>query len=415
MQMKGSTKSLPDIGRELGVRYLLTGTVRRAGNALRMTAQLVDAGTDTPIWADKYTGTMDDVFDVQERVSRAIVTALHVQLSSAEEARLGSRRVADPRAFELYLQARNESRRHGASTERAEELLRHAIAIEGDTPPLRALGAFISFSKIRGGASTDSRLLDAVESEARALAALVPDAPYGHALLGFVSYERGLLPDAARHLTRALDIDPTDADALFMLCITLQAAGQIDAAQRLSNRLAEVDPLSPFAGTMLCVSQWFSGHVGRHVDALERSVNLDPQNPIIQWALGYTYALMGRTSDAATQVAWMREHVPHLPYTAQLSSLVDAVEGRKDAALDTLAHLDTAPLDAHHTFHVSESFAMAGDTTRALELLERAIDRGMYPYRFYKDFCPFMQPLRGLPEFDRIVAKAARRVAEFDA
>ena len=94
---------------------------------------------------------------------------------------------------------------------------------------------------------------------------------------------------------------------------------------------------------------------------------------------------------------------------------MDAAEGRRDAALATLARVDRAALDAHHTFHLSESVAMAGDTTRALELLEWAVDHGMYPYRFYAEFCPFMAPLRGMPEFDRIVAKAARRVAEFSA
>jgi len=150
MQRKGSTKPLPEIGRDLGVRHLLTGTVRRAGNALRITAQLVDAETDTPLWAEKYSGTIDDVFDVQERVSRAIVSALHVQLTSSEDARLGSRRISDPRAFELYLEARNELRRYGASTDRAARLLQRAIDIEGLTPPLRALRAFMEFSRIRG-------------------------------------------------------------------------------------------------------------------------------------------------------------------------------------------------------------------------------------------------------------------------
>jgi serine/threonine protein kinase/tetratricopeptide (TPR) repeat protein len=415
MQMKGSTKPVREIGRELGVQYLLTGTVRRAGNALRITAQLVDAGTDTPLWAEKYSGTMDDVFDVQERVSRAIVRALQVQLTSSEDARLGERRISDPRAFELYLQARSELRRYGASTERAEELLRHAIEIEGETPPLRALRAFIGFSKVRGGSSTDHSLLDSAEAEAHALITLVPDAPYGHALLGFVSYERGRLPEAARHLTRALDLDPTDADVLFMLCITLQAGGQIEAGQRLASRFVEVDPLSPFAGAMLCVSEWFAGNAGVNVEALERSVAMDPDNPILQWALGYTYALMGRSADAASRAAWMRAHVPDLPYTAQISSLVDAIEGRRKAALETLATVDVSLLDAHHTFHFAESYAMAGETGRALELLEDAVDRGMYPHRFYAEFCPFTVPLRSLPDFERVVAKAARRVAEFNA
>jgi hypothetical protein len=111
----------------------------------------------------------------------------------------------------------------------------------------------------------------------------------------------------------------------------------------------------------------------------------------------------------------MQAHTPDLSYTIQLSSLVDAAQGRREAALTTLARADISLLDAHQTFHFSESCAMAGDTARALELLEFAVDHGMYPYRFYAEFCPFMEPLRGMPEFDRIVAKAARRVAEFSA
>jgi hypothetical protein len=166
---------------------------------------------------------------------------------------------------------------------------------------------------------------------------------------------------------------------------------------------------------MLCCSEWFSGHIGKHVDAMERAIVLDPENPIAHWALGYTYALMGRIADAAIQAHWMLEHTPQLPYSAQLSSLVDAVEGRHEAALAALARVDLAPLDAHQTFHLCESFAMAGDTTRALALLEHVVDHGFFPYRFFAEFCPFMAPLRGSPEFDRIVATAARRVAEFSA
>ena len=415
MQFKASSKTPRDIGRALGVRYLLTGSVRKAGNALRISAQLVDAERDTPLWADKYAGTVDDVFDVQERVSRAIVGALQIQLSSSEDVRLAARPIQNAGAFELFLQARTEMRRYGVSLDRARMLLERATEIEGESPPLRALRAFMEFSKVRAGTATDLRPLDVAETEARALIELVPDAPYGHALLGFVRYERGHLKEAARHLTRAMEIDPADADVLFILTITLQAAGQTQSAQELSQRFYEVDPLSPFSGAMLCCSEWFAGNLGKHVDSMERSLTLDPTNAILRWALGYTYALMGRLGDAAVQAQWMLTHTPELPYTAQLSALVDAAEGRQEAALASLARVDRAALDAHHTFHLSESVAMAGDTTRALELLEWAVDHGMYPYRFYAEFCPFMAPLRGMPEFDRIVAKAARRVAEFSA
>ena len=119
--------------------------------------------------------------------------------------------------------------------------------------------------------------------------------------------------------------------------------------------------------------------------------------------------------DAAERARWMVARVPILPYTAQLSSLVDAMEGRTTAALDALARVNVAPLDAHHTFHLSESFAMAGDTARALALLERAVDRGFYPSRYVAEWCPFMAPLRGMPEFVRITANASCRVVEFSA
>ena len=415
MQFKATTRTPREIGCTLGVRYLLTGSVRKAGNALRITAQLVDAEKDTPLWAEKYSGTMDDVFDVQERVSRAIVAALEVKLTSSEDSRLAARPIQNARAFELYLQARAEMRRYGMSLDHAQMLLERAVEIEGNSPPLRALRAFMEFSKVRGGTATDLRPLDVAESEARALIELMPDAPYGHALLGFVGYERGQLKDAARHLTRATELDPADPDVLFILVITVQAAGQIESAYALSKRFYEVDPLSPFSGAMLCCSSWFSGHLGRHLDTMERALSLDPENPIIHWALGYTYALIGRSRDAAAQAAWMVGHTPELSYTAQLSALVDAVEGRREAALATLARADVTLLDAHQTFHMCESYAMAGETARALTLLESAVDHGMYPYRFYAEFCPFMAPLRGLPEFDRIVAKAVRRVAEFTA
>ena len=415
MQLKGILRPLRELGHELGVRYLLTGSVRKAGSALRITAQLVDAASDTPLWAEKYSGTMDDVFDVQERVSRAIVGALRVTLTAHEDARLGARRIRDPRAFELYLQARDEMRRYGASLDRAQLLLQRAIDVEGDTPPLRALRAFMEFSRVRGGTQTDMRPLDLAESEARALIGLMPDAPYGHALLGFVGYERGDLPGAARHLTTAMELDPTDADVMFFLCITLQAAGQIEPAQRLAQRFHEADPLSPFSGAMLCCGEWFAGNIGRHVDKLEHGLAIDPQNAILTWALGYTYALMGRVDDAAARAEWMRANAPRLPYAAQLSALVDSAHGRRDAALEALARVDLAPLDAHQTFHLAESYAMAGDSATALALLDYAVDHGMYPYRFYAEFCPFMAPLRGLPEFDRIVSKAKRRAAEFMA
>ena len=130
---------------------------------------------------------------------------------------------------------------------------------------------------------------------------------------------------------------------------------------------------------------------------------------------GYHYSLLGRVEEAAQQATWMSTHAGHLPYTGQLCALVASMQGRTSDALTILATVDTASLDGHHTFHLSESYAMAGDTVRALELLERAVDMGFYPHEYITKLCPFYAALRNAPGFDRVARKAALRVAQFDA
>ncbi len=172
MQLKGTNKGVATIGQELGVRYVLAGSVRKAGNSLRITAQLIDVATDAPLWSDKYSGTMDDVFEVQERVSREIVKALGVRLTSDEIRRLANRPIADPRAFELYLQARQQLRRYAIPA--AVPLIESAIRIEGETPPLVAMRALATLWQVRLGMAPDQSPLDEAERAAQSLIAERP-------------------------------------------------------------------------------------------------------------------------------------------------------------------------------------------------------------------------------------------------
>ncbi len=411
IQYKGTSRSLRDIGAELGVSHALTGSVRRAGSALRVSAQLVDVHTDESRWADKYSGTMDEVFDMQERVSRAIVTALHVVLSRDESDRLGDRPIKNARAFELFVQAREALRAYDVA--RAEPLTTRAIEIEGEVPVLRALRALGSVMLLRTGASREPALMQSIDNEARALITQSPRQAYGHALLGYLSYERGDLITAVLSLRRALALDPSDADVRFFLGISLGAADRTDVRSGLE--WIGLDPLSPLANLQVAANSWFTPRPVDGLVYLEEAVRLAPEGFIFRWGLGYHYALLGRIDDAAKQAEWLAANAAHLPYTTQLRGLVASLQGRHDEALTLVRAVDVALLDAHHTFHLSEPFAMAGDIPRALELAERAVETGFFPHTFYTRLCPFYAPLRAAPEFERVAAKAAARVAEFDA
>jgi eukaryotic-like serine/threonine-protein kinase len=411
MPYKRSTASLREIGDALGVRHALTGAVRRAGTALRITAQLVDVRTNEPRWADKYSGTVDDVFDVQERVSRAIVEALDVVLTPVESARLAERPLKDARAFEAYLKAREALVAFDGAA--AASFIAKALEIEGPVPAIRALQALGGIMQLRSGASRAPALMDSIEREARALIDEVPDRAYGHLLLGFLGYERGDLVTAVRSLRRAMALDPADRDARFYHAIAWQSAGHPDP--RAGLEWIAVDPLSPLANILVASNTWHTGRPGEGTAAMEEAVRLAPGGFIFHWALGYHYVLLGRFDAAARQATWLAEHAAQLPYTAQLRATLAAVDGRRAEALAILATVDETALDGHHTMHVAEAYAVAGEPERAVQLLDRAITLGFIPSQPYVRVCPSFEPLRGRADFAAVLARAAARAAAFPA
>jgi TolB-like protein len=152
LQLRGTTKDSATIARELKVRYVLEGSVRRAGNALRITAQLVDGRSNSQLWADKYGGTMDDVFELQEKLSRSIVDALAIALSPEEDRRIAARPIADPRVLECYQRAKvGIWRANAEGLEEARVLLEQGMSILGENALLLAAMANLEWSYVNWG------------------------------------------------------------------------------------------------------------------------------------------------------------------------------------------------------------------------------------------------------------------------
>jgi eukaryotic-like serine/threonine-protein kinase len=413
MQLKGTKKDVRTLGRELGVRYVLEGGVRKAGTKLRITAQLIDATTDHHLWTEKFSGTVDDIFEVQERVSRQIVNALNVTLTPDEDHRLADRPVRDARAYDLYLRARQTIRRYGPEIDRGLAMVEEAIAIEGETPPLRGLRALACVYMARSGWKPELQPLDLADRETQALLTIAPEAAYTQALAGFVAYQRGDLRAAVRALRLANEREPGDPDVLFFLGIALGAADQAEGQLALGEEWLATDPLASMAWVLAGAARWFVGRIEEAASFMERALELEPESVIIPWGLGYTYTMLGRIDEADVHAEWLMTHAPQMPYAPHLKSLVLSLQGRQGEARAILEALDAAVLDGHQSWHIAESFAMAGAKEQALALLDQAIERGNYLHQWFERRGPFFEPLRGDPEFARIVARAAQRKAEF--
>ena len=242
MRLKGSDKDLRTIARELGARYVLTGSIRRAGSSLRVTAQLVDARIDAQLWADRFNGTLEDVFEIQERLSRQIVAALRLTLTPNENRRLAERPIADERAYEYYLLARQEIWNVSEqSLDHALQLVRRAQDIVGDNELLFVAEGLIYWQKVNVGmvpVSQYDEYLRKAEVCAAKVFALNPESPKAYRLRGAIRHIRADPSGAARDYKQALLLDPNDPEALLWLGYYYAVSGRPALARALMDQAA---------------------------------------------------------------------------------------------------------------------------------------------------------------------------------
>jgi TolB-like protein len=415
---KETTKDVKTIARELDVRYVLEGSVRRAGTRLRITAQLIDASTDDHLWADKYDGTLEDVFAFQEQIARVIVDALEVRLSAEEDRRLAERPIANVQAYECYLRARQERWRWRTDAiDRAIQLLHHGLEIVGENAGLYAALGLAYLQYREAGIDFGERPLHEAETCARKVFALDPASVSGLQLRGWINYSRGSIQDAVRDLKAALEIDPNNADALGLLSNCYLISGKVQAARPLIARLMAVDPLTPVSRCMPGWADLLEGHFAAALEPYRQMLEMDPGNPMAR--LFYVWVLiLNRRADTVREILEafpqdMRDTVP-----ARLAVfLARALAGDSDGMESALTPGIQAAATATDVFPriLAQGYALAGMTERALHWLEIAVGRGFINYPFLSHHDPFIERIRTDPRFLELMGRTRSRWERFEA
>jgi serine/threonine-protein kinase len=234
MTFKGSNKKIPDIAKELHVRYALEGSVRKAGNSLRITAQLIDAENDTHVWSGKYTGTLEDVFELQETVSRSVVQALRLKLSLREASRIASRPIDNAQAYDCYLRALHvmESSYTKDALDRGVAYLEDGLALVGKNALLYAGIGCVCWNYANIGVGQEEQV-DRAELYARKALEWDPSLPEAHLVLGLVYQAmRGDQRRAFEHLNQSIAANPDDTHTVLWFVVGCYVVGRTDRAKR---------------------------------------------------------------------------------------------------------------------------------------------------------------------------------------
>jgi TolB-like protein len=279
--------NLKTVGAELGVTSILEGSVQRAGDKVLINVQLIDANTDTHLWAEVYNRKIEDVFAVEQEVAKTVAQALQATLSPAESAAIAARPTENPAAYDLFLRAQYLFQ-HGSQNQEIEDLAqaialyRQAI-VEDPRFALADAKLSIALSDLYWNGGTrdlSPRLLDQQSREAMAAAKrLQPDLPEGNLALAFVKYRLDLdYPAAVEAFDAVLAARPGESYALYGKALPLRRLGRFDEAIAALEAAAVVSPRDSDVAGELGVTRWMVRRAAEAEAGLRRALELDPAN-----------------------------------------------------------------------------------------------------------------------------------------
>ena len=409
MHYKGTKKSLPEIAREIKVDAIVEGTVQRSGDRVVVRTQLIHAPTDRHLWVGDYTRDVRDVLNLQSEIARAVAQEVRIQMTPDEQARFASHRPVRPKAYDDYLQGRylywnkrteenlNKAIAHFQSAIKEDE--NYAPAYVGLADCYNALGAV----QVASMPPQEARR----HAEEAATKALQLDSQLGEAYsaLGYVKHFNWDWTAAEQNHKRAIELNPSYANAHNFYASYLMSRGRIDESLAASNRARELDP---FSLSISAQRGFLFENARRYDEAIEQLRNviaMDSNHYQALWILGHTYAANKQFDEAVAAAEKAVDVSQRTPGALGILGLVYGLAGRKAEATKILNEL----LELNKTRYVTPAalvnvYVGLGDKEQAFVWLEKAYQERSNFVAFLKVF-PLLDPIRDDQRFTDLVRK----------
>ncbi len=406
MPYRERTAAPRDVARELSVSHLLEGSVRKSGNRLRVVASLLDAERDLSLWAERFDGTIDDVFDMQDRVAAAIVSALSLTLSPEEQVRLVEHPIEDAAAYDAYLRAREGVNAWTATgMQRALSHLEEAARLAPDNLFVLRGMAKACWAAVNNSVSNDLSLLDDALGHAATIERLSPGSAFAAEIRGLVAAMRGDFATAMRDLGQAYEAMPEDVDIGFWYGAFLLFADHVEVGLAVVSDVRRRDPAHPLVSLMESMGDVMSGSFETALARLDEGPG---STPVAIWYMVQGLVGLSAGDHAHALRALDRAAIePPDAMTALAAFLGSAA--RKDPA--GAAAILTPELEAMlwHDFsyveYVAEGFALLGDVDGIRKWLGRSAGLGAGYYSVLTRHHAVWRPWLAHPDVSPIFAQ----------
>jgi TolB-like protein/Tfp pilus assembly protein PilF len=365
---KGEKIDIPVVARELNVAHILEGSVRKSGNRVRVTAQLIDARSDTHMWSDAWDRTLDDIFAIQDEIAADVVEQLKVTLLGEAP----TVEATDPEADTLVLQARQLSRQATAEGyERSNALYEQALEIE---PQYAAAWTGLSnnYADQAGflGVLTFDEGYRLARGAANQALAIDPEYAAAYAVLRRIasSYDNDLAA-AARHIGRALELDPTNPDILGSAASMSEDLGRLDEAVALSEYMVAHDPVSANAHETLGYYYFRAGRLDEAIASYRTALSLSPGHSWTHYALGVALLLKGELEEGLQAV----QQEPSEEWRLICLTMAYHALGQARESDTVLAEL-IDEYEQQWAYNIAYVLAFRGEADRAFEWLDKAVE-----------------------------------------
>lgn len=373
MRYKQSTKSVTEIGRELKAGKLLEGSVRKAGNRVRITVQLIDSETDAHLWAQSYDGSLDDVFETQSDIARKVAEALKLPTPRP------AARVENPEVFTLCLRAQTLwNKRTQIANDQAILLFEDALKLEPESArALAGLARCYTTAVGYGWVEKPPGYAKARSFAERALE-LDRESPEAHLALADVICVNDW-PGAEAEVKKALALNPSDADAHEAYGVILRGMGRLSDAFEEARKAYELDPLPYTRAGFFLVSAFFADRTDEALAISTKMIEADPMKSWAYLARAILSSIKGDQKQAYRDLESYRRLVSEIAYTAARSR-VEAHLGHHDESArliqEALSLVDKSgtPNARSEAYQISYAYALNGDCDGFFQYVQYLID-----------------------------------------